>query len=130
MEAKPDKVYLLTIPGRLIGLNQYVDYERASKYSGAKVKKEMQNLIRWYIRRDLRGLHFSGPVVMAYKWIEKAKTRDKDNIAFAKKFIQDALVCEGVLDNDGWDDIESFMDEFAIDKNKARVEVRMWLYAG
>ena len=47
----------------------------------------------------------------------------KDNIAFAKKFIQDALVETGVLRNDGWSEIEGFTDNFALDPKNPRVEV-------
>lgn len=128
MEAQTNTVYLLTIPGRLPGLNEYINDERTSRQKAARLKKDTQDVIAWYIRRDLKALHFSMPVVMSYTWYEKDKARDKDNIAFAKKFIQDALVANGVLKNDGWNDIESFMDEFDVDKNKARVEVRLWAY--
>ena len=49
----------------------------------------------------------------------------KDNIAFAKKFIQDALVKSRVLKNDGWNDIDGFSDDFRVDKKRPRVEVRI-----
>ena len=130
MEAKADKIYTLTIPGSLPGLNEYINDERTSRHKAAKLKAQVQDVIAWHIRRDLRGLHFSFPVVMSYTWIEKDRRRDKDNIAFAKKFIQDALVETGVLRNDGWKEIEGFMDDFQVDKNKARVEVKIWAYRG
>ena len=56
---------------------------------------------------------------MRYLWVEKNKRRDKDNIAFAKKFIQDALVKEKVLENDGWAQIESWTDAFTVDAHCA-----------
>lgn len=123
-----DGVYLLTIPGRLPNLNDYIDAERRNRQAAAKLKRETQNYIGWYIRKDLRGVHFKGPVAMQYTWVEKDERRDKDNIAFAKKFIQDALVQMGVLRDDGWDEIAGFSDDFKVDKNKARVEVRIWEY--
>lgn len=128
MRKSADGVYLLTIPGRLVGLNDYIDAERQSKQYAARLKRDTQDLIGWYIKRDLRGVHFTRPVVIAYTWIEKDCRRDKDNIAFAHKFIQDALVQFGVLKNDGWAEIAGFSDDFQIDKNKARVEVRIWEY--
>lgn len=130
MEAQIDRVYKMTIPGRLPGLNEYINDERANKQKAARLKRETQELIGWYIRRYLRGLRFSGPVVMDYRWYEKDKRRDKDNIVFAKKFIQDALVAHGVIANDGWNDIEYFTDRCFVDKNKARVEVRIWAHRG
>lgn len=63
------------------------------------------------------------PVKISYVWYEPNKKRDKDNIAFAKKFIQDALVELGVLKNDGWANIVGFTDEFKISKDNPRVEV-------
>lgn len=123
-----DGVYLLTIPGRLPNLNDYIDTERRNRQAAAKLKRETQNYIGWYIRKDLRGVHFKGPVAMQYTWVEKDERRDKDNIAFAKKFIQDALVQMGVLRDDGWDYVAGFSDDFQVDKNKARVEVRIWEY--
>ena len=47
----------------------------------------------------------------------------KDNIAFAKKFIQDSLVKEKVIQNDGWKEIDSWSDEFSVDAQHPRVEV-------
>ena len=49
--------------------------------------------------------------------------KDKDNIAFSKKFIQDALVLEGIIPGDGWKNIEGFVDNFFIDKQNPRIEV-------
>lgn len=70
-------------------------------------------------------MRLSKPVKIKYLWIEKDRRRDKDNIAFAKKFIQDALVKEKVLENDGWAQIESWTDDFAIDSQKPRVEIEI-----
>ena len=70
-------------------------------------------------------VRFRRPVAMRYLWVEKNKRRDKDNIAFAKKFIQDALVKEKVLENDGWAQIESWTDAFTVDAQCPRVEVEL-----
>ena len=122
-----DGMYLLTIPGRLPGCNEWINAERTNKHAAAKLKRETQDKIRYCIRKDLKGVKlWKEAIVIQYRWYEPNRKRDKDNIAFAHKFIQDALVEEGVLLNDGWEDIDSFWDEFYVDKNKARVEVRMW----
>lgn len=126
MQGKNSGVRTLIIPGRLPGLNEYIDAERASRHMAAKMKRECQERIGWYIRKCLRGVTYRCPVVLGYTWIEKDRRRDKDNIAFAHKFIQDALVQYGVLSNDGWDQIAGFLDDFQVDKNNARIEVRIW----
>jgi Holliday junction resolvase RusA-like endonuclease len=62
---------------------------------------------------------------MEYTWYEPNRKRDKDNIAFAKKFCQDALVKSGTLANDGWAEIDGFTDTFEVDKRRPRVEVKI-----
>lgn len=122
----------LTIPGILPGLNEYIDAERGhkGKYKAASMKKQAQNVIGYMIKTQLRGVRFTRPVVIRYLWIEPSRRRDKDNIAFAKKFIQDSLVEAGVLQNDGWANIEHFTDDFAVDPKNPRVEVVIEEYEG
>ena len=124
--------YKLTIPGILPGLNEYIDAERAvkGKYKAAAMKKQAQNVIGYMVKTQLRGVRFTRPVVIHYLWIEPSRRRDKDNVAFAKKFIQDALVEGGVLRNDGWAEIEHFTDDFAVDPKNPRVEVTIEEYEG
>ena len=69
-------------------------------------------------------------MVIHYTWVEPNRRRDKDNIAFAKKFVQDSLVRMGVLENDGWKQIEYFTDSFAVDPENPRVEVIIEDYEG
>ena len=113
----------LVIPGKLPGLNEYILAERTSRYRAAEIKRDTEYLIGLAARQQLRGARFRKPVVMHYTWMEPNRKRDKDNIAFAKKFIQDALVRTGVLENDGWDQIAGFEDEFKVDARNPRVEV-------
>ena len=113
----------LIIPGELTDLNTYIAAERANRYAGAKIKaKETDDitLLAKQLKTEIRT-----PVRINYKWYCKDKRKDKDNVAFAKKFIQDGLVAAGVLKNDGWSDIEGFTDEFYIDKQNPRVEVEI-----
>lgn len=115
----------LVIPGALPGLNEYIGIERgkAGKQRANALKQRTQQIIGASIGKQLRGVRFAKPVTMYYKWVEKDRRRDKDNIAFARKFIQDALVRARVLENDGWRHIAGFSDEFAVDRASPRVEV-------
>ena len=108
--------YTLIIPGVLIGLNEYITAERSNRYQAAAIKKQTEHAIEAAIRRQLRGVRIVKPVVMTYTWIEPTRRRDKDNIAFAKKFVQDALVRSKVIKNDGWKEIAGFFDRFEVDK--------------
>ena len=115
--------YRLVIPGALPGLNEYIRAERTNRHIAAKLKKETQKVISGYITQQLRGVHIYEPVFMAYTWVERDRKRDKDNISFAKKFIQDALVGARVLKNDGWAEIAGFSDSFKVDKGHPCVVV-------
>lgn len=75
-----------------------------------------------FIRSALRGRKFDS-IGLCFRWFEKNRQRDKDNIAFAKKFILDALQTAKILVNDGWSQIRYFHDEFEVDKDNPRVEI-------
>lgn len=115
----------LIVLGMLPGLNEYINIERgrAGKQRANTLKQQVQRIIGLAIAQQIRGVKFKKPVTMHYKWVERDKRRDKDNIAFARKFVQDALVRARVLENDGWKHIEGFSDEFAVDRVSPRVEV-------
>jgi hypothetical protein len=115
--------YKLTIPGLLPGLNEYIDAERRNKHKAAAMKKQTEHVIGYKIKSQLKGVKLKDPVIIHYFWIEPNRRRDKDNIAFAKKFVQDSLVKMGVLENDGWKNIENFTDTFDVDPKNPRVEV-------
>lgn len=48
--------------------------------------------------------------MVRFEWHESTKKRDADNIAFAKKFILDALVNMRVLPNDSRKYVKGFYD--------------------
>jgi len=109
------------IKGRLPALNDYTKVNRGNKYAGNNLKKNTQQLISLFIPKE----PVNTPIRLIFSWYEPNKRRDKDNIAFAKKFILDALVNAGVIPNDGWKEIEGFEDRFYVDKKDPRVEVEL-----
>lgn len=115
----------LIISGQLPGANAYIDACRRNKHLANKLKHQAESAVMLAARTQLRGVHFDRPVIMRYTWVEPNRRRDKDNIAFAKKFVQDALVCSGVLKNDGWAHIKGFSDDFSVDRKRTRVEVEI-----
>lgn len=116
--------YRLIIHGRLPGLNEYIDAERRNRYLGAKVKAEAESVIRAEIAAQLRHVRIRQPVRMLYRWFESSRRRDKSNVcAYGRKVIEDALVGAGVLANDGWGEIDGFVDRFFVDGEHPRVEV-------
>lgn len=115
--------YKLIIPGRLPGLNEYVSAERASRYSGAKLKSKSEQIISDKIDEQLKGIKIKNPVELHYLWAERDMRRDRDNVAFAKKFVQDALVSSGVLKNDDCKHVVGFSDRFEVDRENPRIEI-------
>lgn len=113
----------LTVPGRLPGLNEWIRKERSNRYLSAKFKRETEDMLGYAIAQCLRGVQFHRPVRMRYHWYEPNTRRDKDNIAFGRKFVQDALVRHGVLQGDGWKHIDGFTDRFFVDTNSPRIEI-------
>lgn len=103
----------LEIPYRFPSLNEYVNECRKNRYAGAKMKRQIQEDISWFIAKLPR---FSNPVKIEFLWIEENKRRDLDNIAFAKKFILDALVEQGKLKDDNRNYVRAFTDHFSYAK--------------
>lgn len=116
--------YLLIIPGRIDGLNDYINAERTNRHKGAKMKLDNENIVAFAIKQCLWGVRIEKPVSMEYTWYEKDRRRDLDNISsFGRKVIQDALVYCGVLKDDGWKYVVGFSDRFEVDKDGPRIEV-------
>lgn len=114
----------LIIQGRLPGLNEYIAACRTNRYAGANMKQETETAIQWEIQNQLRSKTFSS-VSLTFHWYETNKKRDKDNIAFAKKFILDALQDTGTIPGDGWKAVDGFKDRFYVDRKNPRVEIEI-----
>lgn len=115
--------YKLIIPGTLSSLNKYIEAERTNRYKGASLKRTNEKSIVVAIKQCLRGVIIKKPVEMHYLWVVPNKRTDRDNVAFAKKFVQDALVQCGILKDDGWKYVVGFSDRFEVDKENPRIEV-------
>lgn len=115
--------HTLVIQGRLDGLNEYTRACRSNKYKGAEMKKANERIVSAYIMQQLKNVHFDGVVRLSFRWYEKDRKRDLDNIAMSKKFILDALVSNQVIFADSWKGVVGFTDEFFIDKTNPRIEV-------
>lgn len=116
----------LVIPGRLPGANEYIAICRENPKAANRMKKQEQAKILLFAKQQMRRWKQSeSPVIIHYHWIEKDRRRDMDNIAFGKKFVQDALVEGKYLKGDGWQHIVGFTDSFSVDKKNPRIEVEI-----
>ena len=116
----------LIIPGRLPGLNQYIEAERRHRMAAAAMKKTVQeDCMRAMLSAKKKGISFD-KCEIEFHWVEPNKRRDKDNIrGFGSKVILDALQKMGILKNDNWEYVEKLTDRFSVDKENPRVEVTL-----
>ena len=118
--------YTFIIKGRLPGLNEYIDANRANRHKGAKFKSRCEKIIIGFIKQQLKGLKITKPVYINFTWIEQNRRRDKDNVSsFGRKVILDALVKASVLKNDNWNCVVGFSDIFRADKENPHIIVHI-----
>lgn len=111
-----------TIPGRLPGLNEYTNACRKNSRAGARMKKAAEHQVIAGIL-SCTSATVPGRVSVSITWYEKDRRRDLDNVAFAKKFILDAMVRTGVIGGDDQKHVVQLADEFAVDRANPRIEV-------
>lgn len=112
--------YRFEIPGTLPTLNEYVDRERANRFAASHLKKKTQDYIKAFI---LDAPKFPGYVTVWFEWIRPDMRCDKDNVAFSKKFILDALQEAGVITKDSWKLCTPYDRRFAVNKTNPRTVV-------
>jgi hypothetical protein len=94
------------VPIKFVSLNEYIELckRRKGNYNPAQnYKHKVQNDIVMHIKRQ-RIEKIKKPVRLRFIWYEATKRRDKDNVAFGKKFLLDGMQSAGILpsDNNQW----------------------------
>jgi Holliday junction resolvase RusA-like endonuclease len=118
-------IRVVTIYGELTDLNAYVNAERTHRFRATSIKKdETARVASECVVQKVKAVE-KYPVHIVYTWYSPNRRKDIDNVAFAKKFINDGLVDAGVLEGDGRKQVASFEDHFEIDKDNPRVEVEI-----
>ncbi len=106
------QVQRLVIKEKFPSLNEVIDIARSDRYRSNDLKSTYTGIVVWECRAQR-----IKPVKCAdftFIWTEQNKRRNKDNIASAKKFILDGLQAAGVIENDGWKQINTLRDEFRV----------------
>lgn len=112
---------------KLPSLNETISANRANRYAGAKLKKNIEDCIGWAIieavaTKSLKPV--TNPCVIEIEWHEATMRRDVDNIQSSQKFILDAMVKNGILKNDSRRYVKQIYHK-VIDDNNNHVVVRI-----
>ena len=111
------------IKGRLDGLNEYTKANRGNKYGGNSMKRRNEQLVINAIQNYKIKKEECFPISLSIYWYEPNQRRDIDNITFATKFIQDALVRKGIIPDDSQKYICRLKHIVQVDKDNPRIEV-------
>ena len=108
-------------------LNEHDNANRSNRFGGASMKKKATNLCATYVKKAMNEGFKLGkqPTDFEFTWYLKNKRKDKDNVAFAKKYIFDGMVDAGLIENDGWKQIGNWKEKFDVDKEFERVEIKV-----
>lgn len=117
------------IPGVLPGLNEIIGaaHRRNTKHGKWSGYTQMKQQMLTMIGAEIINARLK-PVPSAaftFFWGVPDKHSNPDNIRTAAKFILDALVHQKVLPNDGWQEIVSMTDTFAVNQARPGVLVKM-----
>ena len=103
-----------TIYEKLPSLNDYINKLKSpnGKRVGAAFKRETDELCEAYMLpvKQVAENVCKEPVLILFRWNEKAHRRDLDNIYSAKKYILDALQKTGIIENDNYAHIKGVYD--------------------
>lgn len=93
--------YITIFLPELVDLNTYITAERRNRFIGAKIKKEMTELVAKACL-DQRVPKMTQITAFKLLWHHGNKRKDFDNVEFGVKWIKDGMVQAGVIANDGW----------------------------
>lgn len=123
----------LWIPGPLPGLNDLIAAAKGSGGRGAayaRLKREWTEAV-WAHAKSQRVPAFPRRVVLEFRWFERDRRRDPDNVAAGgRKLVLDGLVMAGVLQGDGWRWIQRWTDSFDVRPDRPGVAVQIHRYDG
>lgn len=116
-------VYTIVIKGELTNLNDFITTERRNRFEGARLKKDNTENVMWQTKGLEPITHY--PLHVHITWITRNVRVDPDNTAFAKKFIMDGLVENGIIKDDSRKYISGYSDEYDVDATNPRMVVRL-----
>ena len=115
------------VPGPLPNQNEMIAAAKGYNGRGFAYKRMKEDWTKLVVERiNATGILPVKTCFLRFRWREKNKRRDPDNFTAGIKFILDGLVTAGILQNDGWDQIEGFKHLWALDKHTPGVDVEIF----
>lgn len=113
--------FTFVMTGRLESLNETLKIPRF-RFTQAKRRRMFKRHIgQWILYSQVP--KFTTPVSIHFRWVEKDRRRDYDNIRAGSKLILDALVRQERIVNDSQAWLRPPTDSFEVDKTNPRIEV-------
>ena len=113
---------IIHITGKIPSANEYIGACRTNAHVGARMKADIERMIMIQL---IRMKPIEEPIYLEFTWHERTRRRDKDNVAFGKKFVLDAMQKCGKLPNDNNAYIIGFSDRFDYDNGDYGVTVKI-----
>ena len=109
-----------TIYGEFPTLNEVIKVSKVHYGAYAQQKKKFTKIAKEHIAEsdEIKGL-----CDWVFIWHRKDRRNDPDNIQVGTKYILDAFVEKGIIENDGWKNINSIAHFYKVDKQNPRVEI-------
>lgn len=107
---------MLWVPGPLPGMNEIVDAAKSGrgKFNAySRMKSTWTGLVENLAKRAKLSC-VPGPARVHFRWLERDKRRDPDNVTAGAKFVLDGLVKAGVLESDRQEHVHELIHEFSI----------------
>lgn len=103
-------------------MNEYISACKHAWYVGEGFKKKhVRRISMWIIYCKIPV--FTRPVRVTFRWFERNRQRDRDNIRSGEKFIMDALRDRLRIKNDTQKWVLDSIHEIGVDKSNPRIEV-------
>ncbi len=112
----------ITINGEFPTLNEVIEASKSHHMVYANQKKDYTALALMQLSNVPR---IDNKADWIFTWYRKNRRNDPDNIQVGTKYILDAFVKKGIIENDGWNQINSIKHKFAVDKDNPRVEIQI-----
>ena len=113
--------YKVTIAGEFPTLNEIIDASKSHYHAYNNLKQASAKTIK--LKLQNANIPKLDKVYLKITYFRKNRRFDPDNIAAAKKFILDAMVAAGVIENDGWDQVAGWQESWKVDKQYPRIEI-------